>query len=414
MKTVFEKYLDDLLTDTTYGFIIVEDIRDVRDENAENTDTPFQPDCKFIDFNKEDGSLLVLSEEEALFLYLAFPAFNSAMIGLGKDASVLHICQRWNNSQHKRAVMELSKWKQKNVSFESNKRIRYFSDVIGIFDAWYYENGLDSSVKTPIGFKPPQAKPGDINFDKIINGYIECYLKFFSIKENKNRELYHKEVAKFTGTSESAISRMFNKYKLKFLPRFITILEEMRNDNLQKQTDEKPLTNDQKNILLQLQDEIQFEKRKLNKRKEDFKSTPEKVGRAGNLNTDQIQTEKTRSDKASSKAVYGNSIEATLSALDGETVIDRQCNNCKKPYPAKVVEDSDIKHWEKEAKENPEFYEFLTCSPECWDILVEKNKVVKPTNKSTSSNKKSTKETDAERKERIIKEFTTKQQNTKN
>ena len=67
-----------------------------------------------------------------------------------------------------------------------------------------------------------------------------------------------------------------------------------------------------------MQDEIQFEIKKLEKRKEDFKSTPEKVGKAENLNPDQIQKEKTRSDKASSKAEYGDSKEAIFGELDTE------------------------------------------------------------------------------------------------
>jgi len=407
METVFEKHLDDLLTNPNYEFILVEEIWDVRDDKATDTDTPYQPICRLIKFNEANGSLQVSSEEE-VFSNLNFPAFRSVEIGLGKGVTKLDICKRWNNSQHKKAVMELSKWEEKNKSFEQLKRINYFSNVIGLFDAWYYDNGLDSE-ETPFGFKPSKGKEHELNFDKEINDYISYYLKFYGREENKNKLLHRKEVAKFIGMSGSTISRRFNAQAPKFLPIFIQSLKDMRDDDFQKMMNRKSLNDNQKNILLQLEDEIQIEIRKLYKRKEDFKATKEKVGRAGNLNTDQIQTEKTRSDKASSEAEYGDSKEAFFSDLDGEKVIKRPCNNCKKEYPVPIVDDNDIKYWEKEAKKYPEFYGYLTCSDECRDILIEKNKVVKPTNKTTSSNKKSTKETDEERKERIIKEFTNKQ-----
>ena len=241
-----------MLTNTIYGFIIVENIRDVRKENVKDTDTPFQPSCEVIEFDHADGSFRKPNDQERLNVMFMFPAFSEKEIGItisipkpdpqkvftdvknnilpskepniqireireqltstshsdiitcegkvyiievenGKNTanyylyfpdeyrsftgslkqSLLEICKRWNDTQHKKAVMELKKWEQKNESFEQIKRVRYFKDVIGLFDAWYYENGLDSTVKTPFGFKPAKGKPRDINFDKDIKNYIK-------------------------------------------------------------------------------------------------------------------------------------------------------------------------------------------------------------------------------------------------
>jgi hypothetical protein len=109
METALESHLNNLLKNTIYGFIILEDIRDVRKENVKDTDTPFQPKCAIIEFDEIDGSFYKPDDEEKINAMLMFPAFSSEEIGLSNEMGIKEICKRWNDTQHIKAIQELNR-----------------------------------------------------------------------------------------------------------------------------------------------------------------------------------------------------------------------------------------------------------------------------------------------------------------
>lgn len=233
METALESHLNNLLKNTVYGFILLEDIRDIRKENVKDTDTPFQPNCEIIEFDDADGSFYKPNDEEKDNAMFMFPAFSRKEIGLSNETGIKEICKRWNDTQHSRATFALNKWEQKNTTQEAIKRIRYFSDVIGKFDVWYYENGLASprlaDKNTEVGFKTLTGKSHEKNIDKEIERLINFHIRFYRKDENVVKIINQKMYAKAVNMKEPTLSRRFNEDK--FLKRLIQRIDEILDLN---------------------------------------------------------------------------------------------------------------------------------------------------------------------------------------
>ncbi len=79
MQTALENHLNNLLKNTIYGFILLENIKE---ENVRDTAIPFHPSCEPIEYDDADGSFLKPNDQGISDVMLMFPAFSEEGIGI--------------------------------------------------------------------------------------------------------------------------------------------------------------------------------------------------------------------------------------------------------------------------------------------------------------------------------------------
>jgi hypothetical protein len=254
MQTVLEQHFTNLLETTIYGFIVLKDIRDVRTENVKDADMPYQPSCKIIEMEANDGSFYKPNNQEKYNSFFMIPAFSEMEIGLTNETNIIDICKGWNETEYNRAIQELSEWKSKTDSTHARKRIKYFSDVIGEFDVWYYEMKINHPIpistkgKLGSGIKSSRRKSNVKDYDKEVEQLIKFYLHFYRdhvTSENIN----HYDYAQQLDMSSPTFTRRFKDDE--FLRRIVERIKKITDSNVGWNLQES-----EKDILINLFNEI--------------------------------------------------------------------------------------------------------------------------------------------------------------
>ena len=394
METVFERYLNKLIQNTIYGFILIEKFRDVRDENIKDTTTPYQPVYKILEFdnkilesdNETSGFYKPKNESDRLTSILLIGAFSEKEIGLTdetvstKEGKILGICRKWNDTEYHRALQELSKWQNMIESDEARKRIKYFSDVLGELDVWYYDNKIilpnpiPIKEKFPVGFQPSHRKLTKKNYDAEIDKLIKFHLRFFKDENNRNKKIKYKLYARNLGKGSATITRRFRDDK--FLKRIIERIELMLSKDFPNTLGGWNLSQTEQELLIILLKETETKRLSLsrkgiiNESSKEMTSNQAKSKDGSEIPSQSTYKESTISDKASKRGEYGNEKENIFSALDVATELERRCNNCNKKYKVIITEDDDLEKWEKEAEKDHPLYRKLVCSDNCYEELL--------------------------------------------